>query len=244
MKMSKKKISLLLLIFISLLLINTNTVRADGVWEYSFDDGDSLDDWDITYGNWTVDDGSLLATDQCENATSYEACISAIWHEQTSMTGNWSFDVLLSGQEKFGMLFFFIGNGVQENVPDYNPIQAYVIHLWHDYRIDLDYVSFGSWQYYIDQYIPSSNLTGWIHFEITRDQDNEMVVYLNGSEIMRKTNSLISTSEYLHIQAEAGMRFDNFKFPKSQTISGYGILPLFICTVGVIIVYMKMQKSK
>ena len=49
MKMSKKKISLLLLISISLLLINTNTVRADEIWEYTFDDEDSLDNWNINY---------------------------------------------------------------------------------------------------------------------------------------------------------------------------------------------------
>ncbi|MHA1561899.1 MAG: hypothetical protein ACTSPA_07205 [Promethearchaeota archaeon] len=240
--MSNKKISLLLLISISLLLINTNIVRADGVWEYTFDDGDSIGDWDIAYGNWTVDDGSLLVA-ECEYVNELEGCANSIWHKQTNMTGNWSFDVLQSDIEESRLLFYFIGNGVADSF-EFHPAQGYVLRLTHDDQIFIDYVNDGRYRYSLSSYTPPSNLTGWIHFEITRDLDNEMTVYLNGSEIIRVINSLISTSENINIQTGIGVRFDNFRFPKNQTISGYRILPLFICAVGVIIVYTKKQQSK
>jgi hypothetical protein len=207
-------------IIISVLLCNSNFTKGETVWEDTFDNSDSLNDWDVGYGNWIVDNGALTVTD-CEKIDPNHPpspCVTSIWHEQTSMTGTWGIDILHSGTEDFGTLFYFIGNGVHEWGVNYYPSEGYAIHVWGNSKIDLDYVKEGAYQNSPGEYSPPEQLTGWMHFEIIRNDSGNIRVYLNNTEIINADQNLVTSSENINIQTEVGVKLDNIRYSGNENI--------------------------
>ncbi|MHA2163531.1 MAG: hypothetical protein ACXADW_10655 [Candidatus Hodarchaeales archaeon] len=204
-------------LFVLFLLISTtiatksHTGQTEINWIDIFENPDSLTDWEITHGNWTVVNGTLMVTEVVP-IPPLNIPYGSIWREQTQMMGTLSFDILPTGTETFGFLVYFIGNGLGGSVNNH-PHEGYALHLWNDHRVALDYVANGGYQYTIKEYQPSSSFVGWIHFDITNDNNTgEKVVFINDTEILRTTHQEVSFSENISISAELGVKFDNIEF--------------------------------
>ena len=83
-----------------------------------------------------------MIPDSCEQFDS-EGCVTSIWHNQTQMTGIWSFDIFQNANASFGTLFYFMGTGEAFLNAHFHPANGYVIHVWGNGNIDLDYVANG-----------------------------------------------------------------------------------------------------
>ncbi|MHA2328705.1 MAG: hypothetical protein ACXACR_09305 [Candidatus Hodarchaeales archaeon] len=212
--------------------------QTEIIWSDSFDNFDSLTNWEITHGNWTVDNGALVVN-ECVNIPPMNICFGSIWRTQTQMTGTLSFDVLPTGLETFGFIFHFIGNGFIKN----HPYEGYVISLskWHD--VSLDYTADGGYKETLAKYTPSESYDGWIHFDITRDQNGEMIFYVNNTQVLRTTHNLVTVSENISISAEVGVKFDNINFTseiKPKPAPGFEV----IVVVGTLILSVNLRKRK
>ncbi|MHA2252929.1 MAG: hypothetical protein ACXAD7_21380 [Candidatus Kariarchaeaceae archaeon] len=231
---------------IILILTGSRTVYSEIIWSENFDEENSLDDWDITYGNWSIQKKTLLL-DNCTFIQSRQDCISSIWHAQTRVTGTWSFDILPSIGNAFGVIIWFIGNGETSYLEGFHPHEGYAVHFFANGEIGLDFGADGSFQYSIDTHISDQPLLGWQHIDITRDTEGEIIVYLNGTEILDGKHTTITSSENINIRSEIDVQLDNFgisdlnevQTEESPMIFSYGLMLLMIS-----IIYSKIIKPK
>ena len=200
------------LLFLVVIIGSVNAIgkNQNSDWIEEFTNPSDLNNWRVSLGNWTIHDG-MLEAQKCEDVSGVIAC--SIWHNQTEITGVWSFDILHVGNETAGTIFYFIGNGV--NTDKNHPYEGYAIRLKPAGDIYLDYAALGSLQNSPGYYIESHPFIGWRHIEVTRNQTGYMKVFLNGTEIFHVIHDLVTSSENIFIYTRQGVLFDNISYSET-----------------------------
>jgi hypothetical protein len=171
----------------------TPTPDTSIVWEDDFEDGD-IEDWE-TYGDVkvSVNEGVLTTGPNVRGV---------IYHECKVSAGTWSFD----------LFYPEIGN------PDY----SIALILDQDATNGLNVLSWTSGNTFsafssisngiVSQKTANLNkmLTGWNHFDITRDDSGNVKLYLNGELVQEYEHELTSSPQWFSIGTLAsGPIFDN-----------------------------------
>ncbi|MFX0186048.1 MAG: hypothetical protein ACFE95_23440 [Candidatus Hodarchaeota archaeon] len=209
--MKTNNIILALILTVPFIPWNQSSLAVASNWLETFDSSDALDSWWTTYGTWIIEEGHLISA-ECEFVSEYEGCKTSLWYNQTQTTGTWTFDILTTGNETFGSLFYFMGFGVVSNPVDFHPTDGYAIYVSNTDRISLDYASGGFYQYSIDKYTLENPLNDWAHFVISRNQTGFMMVFLNNELILSGSHTTVTYSEVINIQSETGVMFDNIGY--------------------------------
>ena len=180
-------------------------------WVDSFDSNDSLNDWTIDVGNFSVikNEGVLVASD-CYSESGF--CLSSLWRNSTATTGTWSFDLRLSESHTFFMLYF-VGHLVFTT----HPASGYSVHVNKDKILNLWYRDSNT-NVKIDTYTADNEtLNNWMHFDVKRNSTGYMEVYLNYIKIMTGQNTLVTESENINFQMDDGAKIDNVSYSKPTT---------------------------
>jgi hypothetical protein len=161
--------------------------QAATVWSDDFNDGN--------YDGWTVNLGSFSATsNRLESAGPDSNYIS---HPSTVATGTWSFDL-----SSFGRVYFMASDLVPGNIPE----NGYFIY-YHAAAIELRCVE-NSVGDLLDTY-PIPALATY-SFDITRDTDGNMYLYLDGELIMQEQNLVHDSSTHFFVCIiDSGIWIDN-----------------------------------
>ena len=101
-------------------------VNASLVWEDTFDDASSLNNWWISHGNFTVQDGFLNGSSDCWTETGYPYCLNSMWKNHTAVTGTWSLDVNFDDSTRF-LFFYFMGLEITPDTCGCHPEYGYIL---------------------------------------------------------------------------------------------------------------------
>ena len=215
--------TLLVMMGLVLAVLITTPSSAQLVWQDDFQDG-NLEGWTVTYGNFTVEDGTLIL----ENDT---FPTGGIYHPSNGVVGSWSFKItgrgwevhfiatatsgpnmygyrLVRGFDQFGEAFFFekILNDSVERLVWYR-------YTGHEY----------------------SN-----HVNITRNVEGAFEVYIDRELVINKTDtSVMESSYFLYFAHGNGSALDNVEVvTELYTPPGYPTVFLvgFIATIAILVV--------
>jgi len=176
---------------------STPTPDPSIVWSDDFEDGDT-DGWEEPFsdGEYSVHEGVLITTDNGD----------ILMHESRVSSGTWSFDVFFPEEDvsyfpefeiclscdqdsKVGFGMFILGMD--------NSIVSVV-------TLNNSMLSRG------DQFPIGRKLTGWNHFDITRDESGNSKIYLNGELILEYKDELTISPQWLIFDTPIiGPVFDN-----------------------------------
>lgn len=205
---------LIISIVLAISIIQT-PVKADIVWQYTFESEIPSDwrsefpsDWRIGNGNFTVQDGYLTAT-ECISPLNNGFCTVSLWLNSTVRTGRWSLDYFRSDPTNIFALFF-MGQGVAENSNDHWPETGNVLTLLGSNEPGVEFG--GSVEPGVFDVVKLSNFDfgiNWIHIDITRNDTGEMNLYID-NELIVTTSKGINSSEYINLQFGNNDRIDNF----------------------------------
>lgn len=191
--MSTIGLAFVLLIFsMSSLSVGANSI----VWEDNFDDQN--------YTGWTVVEGSFTAqNDQLEGATVGE--LNRIFYNSTVATGTWSFDVY-HADVYYCPYVWFIVNTLDSSLL---PWDGYLLHIspydgveiWVDDEVESE--NLGS-------YMPPGGIKEkWLHFDITRDPNGHMCLYVNSLLGLEVDSTNFNTSLYFYFNCYDRHAIDN-----------------------------------
>lgn len=191
---------------------------ASVVWSDNFNDG-NYDGWTVyginsyKYGRSVRTEGSFSAADGTLRATGEPTDEGNLWnyieHPSTVAWGTWSFDVYITDTPGHHFYVWFMINDWASF-----PLSAYgydIALFRREYAlwkragdlawggtIVLDSVRIGLDQVY-----------GWKHIDVTRDADGQFFVYINGTLLLEKVDTEITTSTHFRFGTEAGPALDN-----------------------------------
>lgn len=138
------------------------------VWSDDFEDG-NLDGWDIFYqGNFVAENGALSSKGEGD-----------IYHLSTVLSGTWSFDLYLISDYGLTHEVQFTEGGTNyqmisvQNLPN--------TQIWISTQIDPEDARATT----IDL---GEILTGWHHFDITRESSGLIKVYLDGQYLLEHSD--------------------------------------------------------
>ncbi|MFX1512323.1 MAG: hypothetical protein ACFFCQ_07040 [Promethearchaeota archaeon] len=212
------RLSIITLLVISL-LSKPDSVNAALVWEETFIDESYLENWWISHGNFTVQDGFLNGSSDCWSKEGYPYCINSMWKNHTAVTGTWSLDVNFDDSERF-LFFYFMGLDITPDVCGCHPEYGFILIInerTQGKKVNIAYRAVDPKDRGIKRNysLTTEQLSGWLHFDITRTEVGRMVVYLNGSLILDYTNNNFTTSEHVNIHVTEGVKLDNIKYSDS-----------------------------
>lgn len=189
-------------------------ITSEGLsWADDFEDG-NFDDW-LTYGgklggeklpsNFTIIDGALFGQGPDWNLAFYDSEV---------VTGTWSMDIYVVGQERELLVCFMLENHTHEILWK----NAYIIEFYtqpnrhagddvitflrmisHEDPADYDWLQFKR----------TGELNGWQHLDITRDNYGQICVYLNSTLYINLRDNRITESTLFCFSGRAGHGIDN-----------------------------------
>ncbi len=205
-------------------ILSRNTYQLSSeVWSDDFENvTKTLSEWTINGlyypPNVTLSDGLLYVNGTWENILS---------HNSTTVIGTWSFD-MFHNEQGAGMVVFmspalFLSDRYQTGYAVYG-------EDWssgdRQYSYNLAYWfpdPAGSLIYDIDSF-PVDTPSGWSHIDVTRQTDQWMYVFLNGTMILQARDpGYYMSSEYLHLYSLGPVVFDNITV--SDTVDLDGVAP-------------------
>ena len=185
--MNKKNLK----IIYDFILILTLFISAKGfsayltttVWSDNFDDGN--------YDDWTVLAGSVSASTNVLRVTS--SGYAVIYRNSTTVTGTWRFDLDMTDNPDDVQICF-----ITKNIDGVYVRDNYLV----ENNADDDGFRFVRWIWtgssmsplILDEYDVTGGLTGWYHFDITRDGSGRMFVYINDTLVMQAVDTTHSTA--------------------------------------------------
>jgi len=157
---------IIIAIIISSFLSGCSSVEDDSiVWSDDFEDGE-LDGWDVWWqkGIYSIDDGILTIKTGGD-----------LYHESSVLNGTWSFDLFLDDNSDTTHEFRFTEGTY--NFQNLEVKQAENTQIWVTTQRD------------DGEAIPShvdlgKKLSGWHHFDITREESGMIKIYLDGEFIL------------------------------------------------------------
>ncbi len=211
------KTAFILVGIIVLLVSSVSPAHATADWQETFDVEDALDDWDITHGDFDIQDGFLIGSSDCWTEPGYPYCLNSMWKNHTAITGTWSLDVNFDDSERF-LFFYFIGLEITPDTCGCHPEYGYILIINEQVQgktVNLAYRGGDQRGIVQSHSLTTEQQSGWLHFVITRTEVGRMVVCLNGSRILDYTNNKITTSEYINIHVTPDVKLDNVQFNDS-----------------------------
>ena len=177
----------------------TPTPDLSIVWTDDFDDGD-MEGWgqDLNPGIFFfVEEGVL---------NSGPGRAGDIYHKSKVSTGTWSFDLFFPPDENSGMPYieFCLSCG-----QDFDSGFGLSVLSMENVVVTIVRVKRGS-PIYEDQVKLDGDLSGWNHFDVTRNAEGKSKVYLNGELILEYEDELTITSDVFYLNTQIiGPFFDN-----------------------------------
>ena len=201
-------------IFILVLMlmgVPANTSSNTDDWIDTFDSADSLKDWRVPYGNYTVDENEhVLVASNCYETNGF--CLSSLWRNSTASTGTWSFDLRILDNHSFFILYFL---GISATSDGLHPNTGYAFHIDRYKIFHLRYRQYGS-NPIISSYTPSNETKNWMHFDITRNSTGYMEIFLNHSSIITGSDNRFTSSENINFQLDNGAKLDNVSYTTTK----------------------------
>jgi len=199
----------------------TTTTNAAVRWEDDFNDKN--------YNGWTICNNTILenggyglansnwsAVDNCLQVDHEDYGI--ITHSSDLAYGKWSFDFRANESQVYegqSALIEFIANNEILSTDNWNdPVSYYIRYLvFPGPEEDKNFiVELRKWYdgvaTTIDTY-QTPVVTGWHHFDVTRNTTGWFSVYLNGSLVLEGEDTNITTSELFWLWFEKGQMIDN-----------------------------------
>ena len=199
---------------------------ADLVFSYDFDDG-NLSDWSwfaiddgIPYneypGNVSVANGSMTMGGEHWNIAYVNSSVAY---------GSWSFDVFVVDNDEHEIVIPFI---LIEYTTDVYLKQAYILQIVTGYypgflipgteydqpRLQTAKISLytgsptGRSLVWTDQF-DTDDIWGWKNFTITREDDGQFYIYMNGVPVLDFKDNQHTTCNYFAFSSRVGPAFDN-----------------------------------
>ncbi|MCE7737270.1 MAG: hypothetical protein GPJ54_20445 [Candidatus Heimdallarchaeota archaeon] len=194
-------IPILVILLSGTLLVNGNTV-----WQDTFDDSNSLDNYEIVNGELRSD--GVLTSLGCDSVD----CVvgsAAFYRNSLGSTGTWSFDFNLTSNFNI----YFIGIGKVSGHALF-PKEGYNLIIRPSLKlVVLDYVTSPITN--LASYESNISLVGWMHIDITRDESGNIIVYLDGNAIIETTQKDLTNSEHINIQLSKDSQLDNLIYSNS-----------------------------
>ena len=193
MNFRKKKvlIEVILLGFLGSLIFpcfNPRLVTATLIWEDDFDDGN--------YDGWTIHNGTFSAANNYLLANFSEGEWHLASHASNVAYGTWSFDILVVNNENMQTNEFsainFICNSIDQQLWWTGSSDSYILYI-HQQNIKLWRSIGAEWIEY--RYV-LVNYDHWYHIDITRDNQGQFYVFLDGSVVIWAKDNNITTSNY------------------------------------------------
>lgn len=208
-----------LIVFGALMVTSTqlsgfNYCSAITTWTDNFDDGD-ISDWIVELGAFSAADGTCRGQEET----------NALKHESQCFQGNWSFDTL-------GAVYITLMAGVTK---DGIATSCYTLHVSR-FKIEL-LISSGWVSTELGNWDPLERITGWQHFDVTRDADGRFTIYVNGTERLTATDTRYMTANYFVFYCYQNGAIDNVVI--NDEIGGAG-LPAPVAIPGFPIVAIGM----
>lgn len=211
---NKSVISLLTLLW---LLCNVTTISAEGnpPWQFDFNDPSSLDEWQASHGNLTVENSYIQGT---ECVILGDSCAISMWKNASETTGVWQFDYYNNSTAiVYGLYFYFIGNGIVESTDIDNglhPRFAYGFHIGSNGGMSLFYQPDANteWPVWFDASPGPNNPDGWSTYQITRNSTGYIQVSQNDVPKLEAHDNNLTTSEYVNFIFEMDSKIDNFSY--------------------------------
>ena len=204
-------------IFILVLMlmgVPANTSSNTDDWIDTFDSADSLKDWRVPYGNYTVDENEhVLVASNCYETNGF--CLSSLWRNSTASTGTWSFDLRIVDNHSFFILYFL---GISATSDGLHPESGYAFHIDKYKVFHLRYRQYGL-NPIINSYTPSNETKDWMHFDITRNSTGYMEIFLNYSSIITGQDNRYNSSENINFQLDNGAKLDNVSYKTAMIIT-------------------------
>jgi len=206
-------------------------VQADVVWSDDFDD-ENFDGWDYTSDRSTAEGGYYhMIWAPGESDFYWRAWIL---RTSTLCVGSWSFDITdMGGMWEVSVSF------VSSN-PYEDPHNCYFFSLGigstqtglqYLYTLGRDWT--GRDWLELDSYdgLERADLSGTVHhIKVTRSSSGQMAVLLNGTVILRATDTVLDTSEYFEIELHrGGSAIDNIIVDDSPPLDS---LPILLAVAG------------
>ena len=190
------------------------TTSQDLSWSDDFEDN-NFDDWlTITSadgeklpGNFTIIDGALFAQE--------EDAWNSAFHDSEMVSGTWSYDIYAIDTDRPEITLPFI-------------LENYTVgNLWKNaYCVVLLTGPYSSWtndgvaflrmishhdpkNYDWLQYSATGEINGWQHLDITRGNNGQICVYLNGTLYINLIDNMITSSTFFCFNCRAGLGVDN-----------------------------------
>jgi len=228
----------MLIPFLVILLSGFSTVHGNTVWQDTFEDSTSLNNYEIVNGELRSD--GVLTSLGCDNID----CIfgsTYFFRNSLGTTGAWSFDFNITSS----LNFFFIGIGKVSGHALF-PKQGYNLIIRPSQKsFTLDYVS--SSIFNLDSYTTDESLVGWMHIDITRDEAGEIIVYLGGNSIIETKQADLTSSQHINIQLTKGSQIDNLAYRNSLDLpSEKSDSPIMVITASssyVLLIFLKKVKK-
>ena len=183
-------------------------------WSDDFEDN-NFDDWSAIGsrageklpGNFTIIDGAFYAQE--------EDAWNSAFHDSEVVTGTWSYDIYAFESDRPEITMpFILENYTVENLWK----NAYCVVLLtgpYSYWTD-DGVAFlrmishhNPTNYDWLQYSATGEINGWQHLDITRDNNGQICVYLNGTLYLNLIDNMITSSTFFCFNGRAGLGIDN-----------------------------------
>jgi len=157
--------------------------KAATVWSDNFDSGN--------YNGWTVTNGTFSAEDHTLRSVGGGGVII---YPSSVTTGTWSFDILGVNDTGVG----FMGSyPVPFSLA--RPSYAWIGVAKEGVVLGLDVAANGQ-GVRVGQYnYPWTKTSGWQHIDITRSSDGRTCVYLNGTLVIDRVITSVTTSEYFWV---------------------------------------------
>ncbi len=180
-----------LIVFGALLVTSTqfsgfNYCSAVTTWIDNFED-DDISDWTVELGDFSTADGTCRGQEET----------NALRHDSSCFQGNWSFDTL-------GSVYVTLLAGVTK---DGVATSCYTLHVSR-YKIKL-LISSGWVSTELANWDPPEAITGWQHFDVTRDVDGRFAIYVNGTEQLAATDTRYMTANYFVFYCYKNGAIDN-----------------------------------
>ena len=170
----------------------TPTPDPSVVWSDDFEDGD-FEGWEEDDPGWYVNDGVLTSGPDAANP---------IIHESKVSTGTWSFDLNFDNASYYSICLscdqdFKNGFGIHTVTTD-NTLVA------------LNTISDGTFRSPAAEADLAKPLTGWNHFDITRDASGNSKIYVNGKLVIEYKDDVTLSPQLFFLDVEdLGLAFDN-----------------------------------